>query len=98
MGGNHSVSVFFRKHKRALLLLGAVLLVLSVLFWLALPRQLFNDPLCPVLFAADGRLLGARLAADEQWRFPRMKSVPERFFQGLLQYEDRRFFRHGGVG
>ncbi|MFH2107559.1 MAG: penicillin-binding protein 1C [Chrysiogenia bacterium] len=97
MGGNHSVSVFFRKRKRALLLLGAVLLVLSVLFWLALPRRLFNDPLCPVLFAADGRLLGARLAADEQWRFPRMKTVPERFFQALLQYEDRRFFRHGGV-
>ena len=50
-----------------------------------------------MLFSADGRLLGARLAADEQWRFPRMKAVPERFFQALLQYEDRRFYRHRGV-
>ena len=26
-----------------------------------------------------------------------MKTVPERFFQALLQYEDRRFYRHRGV-
>ena len=50
-----------------------------------------------MLFAADGRLLGARLAADEQWRFPRAGAVPARFVQALVQCEDRRFFRHRGV-
>ena len=97
MGGDHALKSFFRKHKRALLLLGALLLVFCLAFWLSLPRRLFSDPLSPVLFSCEGRLLGARLAADEQWRFPRTKAVPERFFQALLQYEDRRFFSHHGV-
>ncbi len=72
-------------------------MLLALLGWWAKPRALFNDSLSPVLFSADGRLLGARLAADEQWRFPRLKAVPQRFFQALLQYEDRRFYRHRGV-
>ena len=97
MGGDHALRKFLRKRKRALLLAGALLLVICLAFWLSLPRRLFSDPLSPVLFSSDGRLLGARLAADEQWRFPRMRAVPERFIQALLQYEDRRFFRHHGV-
>ncbi|HEX7502619.1 MAG TPA: penicillin-binding protein 1C, partial [Acidobacteriota bacterium] len=97
MDGDRTLKTFFRKRRRAFLLLGTLLLGLGLLFWLSLPRRLFSDPLSPVLFSVDGRLLGARLAVDEQWRFPRMKAVPERFFQALLQYEDRRFFRHRGV-
>jgi penicillin-binding protein 1C len=97
MGGDRTLRSFFSKRHRAFLILGAILLVLALLFWQALPRRLFDDPLSPVLFSADGRLLGARLAVDEQWCFPRMKAVPERFFQALLQYEDRRFYRHPGV-
>jgi penicillin-binding protein 1C len=97
MGGDRTLRLIFGKRRRVFLLLGVLLLVLGLLFWLSLPRRLFNDPLSPVLFSADGRLLGARLAADEQWRFPRMKAVPERFFRALLQYEDRRFYRHRGV-
>ncbi len=50
-----------------------------------------------MLFSADGRLLGARLAVDEQWRFPRAGVVPTRFVEALVQCEDRRFFRHRGV-
>ena len=97
MGGDQALKAFFRKRRKVLLLLGAFLLALCLAFWLSLPRRLFSDPLSPVLFSCEGRLLGARLAADEQWRFPRTKSVPERFFQALLQYEDRRFFSHHGV-
>ncbi len=97
MGGDHALKLFFRRRKRTLLLLGALAVVLSLLFYWSRPRQLFSDPLSPVLFSSDGRLLGARLAADEQWRFPRMQAVPGRFFQALLEYEDRRFYRHRGV-
>jgi penicillin-binding protein 1C len=97
MAGDRALRKFFSRRHRALLLAGALLLALGLAFWLSLPRRLFNDPLSPVLFSADGRLLGARLAADEQWRFPRTRSVPLRFYQALLQYEDRRFFRHHGV-
>ena len=97
MGGDHALKRFFRRQKKALLLLGATGVVLSLLLHWSRPRQLFSDPLSPVLFSSDGRLLGARLAADEQWRFPRMNTAPARFFQALLEYEDRRFYRHRGV-
>jgi penicillin-binding protein 1C len=49
------------------------------------------------LFSRDGQLLGARPAADGQWRFPPGDSVPGRFYEVLLQVEDRRFYRHPGV-
>jgi membrane peptidoglycan carboxypeptidase len=97
MGGDHTLIAFVRRRKKALLLLGGGVFLLALLAWSAKPAIRFNDPPSPVLFSADGRLLGARLAADEQWRFPRMSAVPKRFFQALLQYEDRRFLRHGGV-
>jgi len=97
MGGDRPLRSFIRWRKKALLLLGGIVFLLALLAWWAQPAIRFTDPLSPVLFSADGRLLGARLAADEQWRFPRMDTVPERFFQALLHYEDRRFFRHRGV-
>ncbi|MCU0236239.1 MAG: penicillin-binding protein 1C [Acidobacteria bacterium] len=97
MGGDRPLRAFIRRRRKALLLLGGGVLLLVLLGWWTKPRRLFNNDLSPVLFSADGRLLGARLAADEQWRFPRMKAVPRRFFQALLQYEDRRFYRHRGV-
>jgi penicillin-binding protein 1C len=63
----------------------------------ALPVVRFNDPVSPVLFAADGQLLGARPAEDGQWRFPPGESVPERLFEVLVRFEDKRFYLHPGV-
>jgi penicillin-binding protein 1C len=97
MAGDRPLNRWLRKRKKRLLVLGGLLAAFLLLFWFSLPQRLFNDPLSPVLLAADGRLLDARLAADEQWRFPRLRSVPDRYFQVLVQYEDRRFFRHPGV-
>jgi penicillin-binding protein 1C len=96
MAGDRPLIDWLQKRKRRLLLAG-LLAALAMFFWFSLPEPLFTDRLSPVLLAADGRLLDARLADDEQWRFPRLKSVPNRFFQVLLQYEDRRFFLHRGV-
>jgi penicillin-binding protein 1C len=97
MAGDRPLISWLPKRKKRLLLLAALLAALALLFWFSLPKPLFTDSLSTVLLATDGRLLDARLAADEQWRFPRLKSVPERFFQVLVQYEDRRFFLHPGV-
>ncbi len=97
MVGDRPLKRRLRKYKKRLLILGAGLAAFFLLFWFSLPGRLFNDPISPVLLAANGRLLDARLAADEQWRFPRLKSVPDRYFQVLLQYEDRRFFHHPGI-
>lgn len=42
-------------------------------------------------------MLGARIAADQQWRFPTPDSVPEKYKTCLIEFEDKHFRRHWGV-
>jgi penicillin-binding protein 1C len=70
---------------------------LAVGFWFCLPSRLFDVPYSTVLLDREGRLLGASIAADGQWRFPADRELPPRFVQALIIREDRRFFRHPGV-
>ena len=57
----------------------------------------FDTPLSTVVEAADGSLLGARVAADGQWRFPPPENLPEKYITCLINYEDRWFRWHPGV-
>ena len=61
------------------------------------PGDLFDDPVCAVLESRDGHLLGARIAADGQWRFPAADSVPEKFAKAIITFEDKRFRHHPGI-
>lgn len=72
-------------------------IVLSLWFWLSLPSPLFNVSYSSLLQSRDGVLLGARISEDEQWRFPLSSSVPPKFQQCLINFEDKRFFSHPGV-
>jgi penicillin-binding protein 1C len=72
-------------------------LALAAGFWFCLPSRLFDVPYSTVLLDRDGRLLGASIAADGQWRFPADRELPAKFVQALVIREDRRFFRHPGV-
>ncbi len=68
------------------------------IWWIfCLPSSLFSDPTCTVLTDRDGELLAARIAPDGQWRFPPGDSVPQRFKECLLRYEDHRFYTHSGM-
>jgi penicillin-binding protein 1C len=71
----------------------------TLLAWLlCLPRNLFKDTVySTVVESAEGELLGARIAADGQWRFPPCDTVPQRFATALVQFEDRTFWWHPGV-
>ena len=71
----------------------------TLLAWLlCLPRNLFKDTVySTVVESAEGELLGARIAADGQWRFPPCDTVPQRFATALVQFEDRQFWWHPGV-
>ena len=74
----------------------AGLLLLGWIF--CLPRNLFkNVSYSTVVESAEGELLGARIAADGQWRFPPCDTVPERFATAIIQFEDRHFRYHPGV-
>ena len=83
--------------KWPLIILGGSFLVFMGLMYLVVPRPLFNTPYSPVLYAFDGELLGARVAADGQWRFPVQEDLPSKYIHSLLRYEDKRFFRHPGI-
>ena len=64
---------------------------------LVVPMPSFRAPLSTVVEAADGTLLGARVAADGQWRFPPPDSLPDKYITCLINYEDRWFRWHPGV-
>ena len=85
-----------RLSKNLWLLIGLVAL-LSLVAVALRPRKLFDSPVSAVLESSDGRLLGARIAADGQWRFPAVDSVPEKFSRAIVRFEDKRFWRHPGV-
>lgn len=74
-----------------------VLSVLFIWFWLALPTKLFQSPTCFVVTDKDGQLLNASIASDGQWRFPHNDSVPEKFIQCIIAFEDKRFYYHPGI-
>ena len=75
----------------------AVMLMVIILFWFALPSPLFQDPLSTVLLDCNGNLLGAKISDDQQWRFPESEDVPEKFRLAIIHYEDRYFRYHPGV-
>lgn len=74
------------------LALAALLLAILVA-----PMPSFHSPLSTVVEAADGTLLGARVADDGQWRFPPPDSLPDKYITCLINYEDRWFRWHPGV-
>ena len=77
------------------------LIIFEVLLagWLCcLPKDLFKGTsYATVVTDRNGELLGARIAGDQQWRFPPCDTVPERFAAALIQFEDRHFRWHPGV-
>jgi len=87
-----------RLGKRNWLILSSLLfIVLAVAYWYCLPEPLFNDPLSRVIYSRQGNLMGARIAEDQQWRFPRQELLPEKFTAALIEFEDQRFYQHIGV-
>ena len=77
-------------------LITAVPIVAALQFW-PLPDRLTNTPYATLMLDRHDRLLGARIAADEQWRFVPVDTLPDKYRQALLNYEDKRFFAHPGV-
>ncbi len=77
-----------------------ILVAISLLAWLfyfSLPQPLFNTPLSSILLSKEGRLLGAHISSDEQWRFPPLKKTPHKFATAIIAFEDKRFYQHIGV-
>lgn len=78
---------------------GFCLGLIGFFFWYTqcLPARLFSDSTSTVLLDRNGKLLGAKIATDGQWRFNPAGGVPQRFEKCLIQFEDRYFYEHAGV-
>ena len=70
--------------------------VLLIWYYFSLPNPLFKDPTATVVETRNGELIGAKIAQDGQWRFPKTDSVPQKFKQCILTFEDQQFYRHFG--
>lgn len=73
-----------------------ILAIIGLVFVL-FPKRVFDTPLSTTLYSSDGRLLGARIAIDGQWRFESTDSLPPKFVEAIVAYEDRRFWWHLGI-
>jgi len=83
------------RRKRIIVTIFSGLILIFVVFF-RLPDPVFSDPCSTVVFDRDGELLGARISDDGQWRFPQPDSVPEKYKQSLIFYEDKYFYYHPG--
>ncbi len=98
--GNHNIHNNHSSHKnynmiRALLLV--ICVILLALQFSPLPSSLTYTPYAKLLLARDGSLLGAGIAADQQWRFTPVESLPDKYKKSLLLFEDQHFYRHPGI-
>lgn len=74
-----------------------VAVIAGIFYWQCLPQPLFNKPVSTIMVDAQGDLLAAHIAADDQWRFPTIEAVPEKYRQAILTFEDKRFYSHPGI-
>ena len=83
----------FRKYWRRRILLAMVLW-----WWFFSIHSIFGEfPTSTVMFDRNHELLSAKIAADGQFRFPASDSIPWRFQQCILTFEDQHFYNHPGV-
>ncbi|WP_294825152.1 penicillin-binding protein 1C [uncultured Flavobacterium sp.] len=73
-----------------------ITLIFLLGFYFCLPRKLFENPYSTVIESAEGDLLAARIARDGQWRFPAQDSVPYKFKECIVHFEDQHFYYHPG--
>ncbi|WP_238533735.1 transglycosylase domain-containing protein [Pedobacter agri] len=70
---------------------------LLLVFLFLLPSKLFKSPTSFVVEASNGNLLSAAIASDGQWRFPVADSVPVKFKDCIIAFEDKRYYHHFGI-
>lgn len=74
-----------------------VITTLLIWYYFSLPKNLFSNDYATIVESSEGKLLGAKIAEDGQWRFPENDSIPHRFKTSLIHFEDEYFNYHWGV-
>lgn len=77
---------------------GALLALLAGLQWPHWPARLQQPDWSVALYDRSGQLIDVQLARDEQWRlFYQGETIPARYRDALLHFEDRHFYQHPGI-
>ncbi len=87
----------FRWRPGLLAFLILLLVLLAALQVWPLPERLHNTPYATLMLDRHGRMLDARIASDQQWRFVPVEQVPDKYRKALLDFEDKRFAWHPGI-
>ncbi|MCQ2228748.1 MAG: penicillin-binding protein 1C [Bacteroidales bacterium] len=61
------------------------------------PRPLFKSSTSTIIYDKNNILLGAKIATDDQWRFPQTDTLSNKYIECLINYEDHRFRYHIGI-
>jgi len=88
----NTIKKYIITNKKKTILIG----ILLIAYYFALPKNLFDKPTSTVITDKNGVLLGAKIAADGQWRFPAIDTVPQKFKDCILLFEDEYFYKHPG--
>ena len=65
-------------------------------YWFSFDLRCFSRPTSTVLLDRKGEMLGAKLASDGNWRFPKRTDYPVLFEQLIIQQQDEYFYYHPG--
>src|SRR5688572_24746514 len=89
---------FYQVNRRTKISLALLVVFVAIMwYYFVLPQTLFSDPYSTVLEDHAGNLLSATIARDGQWRFPERESIPSKFAEAIVAFEDKRFYIHNGV-
>ncbi len=86
----------FSLKKYKIWVVSTILTTILVAYYFSLPEPLFKNDYATVLNDNNQNLLGASISDDGQWRFPPVDSLPEKYKQALIFFEDQYFYKHPG--
>ena len=76
---------------------GVLFLICFLGWWFLLPVPLFQSPYSTVIIDREQRVLGVKVADDEQLRFRETGWLPAKYVAAVMAFEDKRFMLHNGV-
>lgn len=76
---------------------GVLFFICFLVWWFLLPVPLFQSSYSTVVLDREQRVLGVRVADDEQLRFRESERLPAKYAVAVMAFEDKRFMLHNGV-
>ncbi len=78
-------------------IIGLILGSFFLFFILTYQKPFVDSVYSTVVFDSEGKILGARIASDEQWKFPQTNNIAEKYYECVKQFEDQYFEYHPGI-